>query len=49
VFGRVHKERLLLDLRSVFPEQDAQLVEAVAEIRSGTSSQEPEGDLSNGE
>jgi L-seryl-tRNA(Ser) seleniumtransferase len=34
VFGRAHKERLLLDLRSVFPDQDAKLVEAVEAIEA---------------
>lgn len=29
VFGRIHRERLMLDLRSVLPRQDLQLVEAV--------------------
>jgi L-seryl-tRNA(Ser) seleniumtransferase len=29
VFGRIQKDRLLLDLRSVFPRQDLLLVEAV--------------------
>lgn len=29
VFGRIHRDRLLLDLRSVLPRQDIQLVEAV--------------------
>jgi L-seryl-tRNA(Ser) seleniumtransferase len=36
VFGRVQKEQLLLDLRSVFPRQDVQIVEAVAGL-SGTA------------
>jgi L-seryl-tRNA(Ser) seleniumtransferase len=29
VFGRIHQERLVFDLRTVFPRQDAQLVEAM--------------------
>ena len=29
VFGRVHRDRLLLDLRSVFPSQDDQLAQAI--------------------
>jgi len=37
VVGRVQKERLLLDLRSVMPQQDAALIKAVAAV--GTSEQ----------
>jgi L-seryl-tRNA(Ser) seleniumtransferase len=33
VFGRVHQDRLLFDLRSVLPYQDTQLVDAVQGIR----------------
>ncbi|MCL4204024.1 MAG: L-seryl-tRNA(Sec) selenium transferase [Pirellulaceae bacterium] len=38
VFGRIQKDRLLLDLRSVFPRQDLELVEAVR--RLGTAAPE---------
>jgi L-seryl-tRNA(Ser) seleniumtransferase len=38
VFGRVHQDQLLLDLRSVFPHQDAQLVQAVEAIEPHTDS-----------
>jgi L-seryl-tRNA(Ser) seleniumtransferase len=38
VFGRIHKDRLLLDLRSVFPRQDLQIVEAVQKL-SGDSTE----------
>lgn len=49
VFGRIQKDRLLLDLRSVFPRQDAQLVEAIAAVpgprtREGDDPQRPEQD-----
>jgi L-seryl-tRNA(Ser) seleniumtransferase len=37
VMGRVQHERLLLDLRTVFPHQDAQLVTALSNIRLRTS------------
>ena len=43
VFGRVHKERLLLDLRSVFPHQDQELVLAVEALSPGTAT-EPGGE-----
>jgi len=42
VFGRIHKDRLLLDLRSVFPRQDMQIVEAVQQL--GGVSSEPESE-----
>ena len=32
VFGRVHQDRLLLDLRSVLPAQDMQIVDALASL-----------------
>jgi L-seryl-tRNA(Ser) seleniumtransferase len=35
VFGRIHKDRVLLDLRSVFPRQDLELVEAVQALTPG--------------
>jgi L-seryl-tRNA(Ser) seleniumtransferase len=34
VFGRIHQDRLLLDLRSVFPRQDLQIVAALQACRS---------------
>ena len=34
VFGRIHKDQLLLDLRTVFPRQDQQLVEAFGSVAS---------------
>ena len=37
VVGRVTRDRLLLDLRSVFPRQDAELVVAVESVASGYS------------
>jgi L-seryl-tRNA(Ser) seleniumtransferase len=37
VFGRIHKDRLLLDLRSVFPKQDMQIVDAVQGLNGGSS------------
>jgi L-seryl-tRNA(Ser) seleniumtransferase len=40
VFGRLHKDRLLLDLRAVFPRQDGQLVEAVQRV-SGAAPEAP--------
>jgi len=39
VFSRIHKGKLLLDLRSVFPRQDMQIVEAVQQL--GDASAEP--------
>jgi L-seryl-tRNA(Ser) seleniumtransferase len=38
VFGRVQQDQLLLDLRSVFPHQDAHLVQAVEAIEPHTDS-----------
>jgi L-seryl-tRNA(Ser) seleniumtransferase len=38
ILGRIQKDRLLLDLRTVFPKQDLQLVEAVEKL-SGPASQ----------
>jgi len=32
VIGRVEEDRVLLDLRTVFPEQDAQLLEALVNL-----------------
>jgi L-seryl-tRNA(Ser) seleniumtransferase len=40
VFGRLHKDRLLLDLRTVFPRQDVQLVEAVQRL-AGAAAEAP--------
>jgi len=37
VFGRIQKERLLLDLRSVFPSQDVKIVDAVQRLEGGTT------------
>lgn len=37
VFGRIHKDRLLLDLRSVFPREDIRIVEAVQQIQTRSS------------
>jgi L-seryl-tRNA(Ser) seleniumtransferase len=37
IFGRIQKERLLLDLRSVFPRQDAQIADAVQRVEGGPS------------
>ncbi len=36
VFGRIQKDRLLLDLRTVFPRQDLQLVQAVQQLSGST-------------
>ncbi|MBC8876084.1 MAG: L-seryl-tRNA(Sec) selenium transferase [Planctomycetes bacterium] len=41
VFGRIHKDRLLLDLRSVFPKQDMQIVEAVQQLGGGVTESAP--------
>jgi hypothetical protein len=38
VLGRVEDGRLLLDLRSVFPRQDQDLVDALAALGSSTAS-----------
>jgi L-seryl-tRNA(Ser) seleniumtransferase len=32
VYGRIQNQRLLLDLRSVFPDQDMQIVDAVQAV-----------------
>jgi len=40
VFGRIHQDRLLLDLRAVQPAQDSQLIEAVSSL--GQAEAEPE-------
>jgi hypothetical protein len=32
MIGRVEEDRVLLDLRTVFPEQDAQLLEALVNL-----------------
>jgi hypothetical protein len=37
VFGRIHKDRLLLDLRAVFPREDMRIVEAVQQIQTRAS------------
>jgi len=37
VFGRIHKDRLLLDLRAVFPREDMRIVEAVQQIQTHPS------------
>jgi L-seryl-tRNA(Ser) seleniumtransferase len=37
VFGRISKDRLLLDLRAVFPRDDMRLVEAVQQIHTRSS------------
>lgn len=37
VFGRIQRDRLLLDLRSVFPRQDIELVEAVTQLGTAAS------------
>jgi L-seryl-tRNA(Ser) seleniumtransferase len=36
VFGRIHKDRLLLDLRAVFPRDDLRIVEAVQALGDGS-------------
>lgn len=41
IFGRIQKDRLLIDLRSVFPRQDMEIVEA---IRSLSESAKPSGE-----
>lgn len=41
VFGRVQQDRLVLDLRSVMPDQDALVVEAVQRVGTGQASTEP--------
>jgi L-seryl-tRNA(Ser) seleniumtransferase len=37
IFGRIQKDRLLLDLRSVFPRQDIQIVDVVQRLEGGVS------------
>jgi L-seryl-tRNA(Ser) seleniumtransferase len=37
VLGRLHQGQLLLDLRTVFPEQEAELIEAVRRAQSPLS------------
>jgi len=37
VFGRIHKDRLLLDLRAVFPRDEIRIVEAVQQIQTRSS------------
>jgi len=37
VFGRIYKERLLLDLRAVFPREDMRIAEAVQQIQTRLS------------
>jgi len=44
VFGRISKDRLLLDLRAVFPRDDMRLVEAVQQIQDRTSGEPELGD-----
>jgi L-seryl-tRNA(Ser) seleniumtransferase len=39
VFGRISKDRLLLDLRAVFPRDDLRLVEAVQQIQTRSSAE----------
>lgn len=43
VIGRIQKDRLLLDLRSVFPRQDLELVEAVRRL----DSESPDGQIAD--
>ena len=42
VFGRIQQDRLLLDLRSVFPEQDAQIVDVVQTLGQPDDAAPPE-------
>lgn len=49
VFGRLAGDRLLLDLRSVFPGQDMQIVEALTGISSKESAAEQEDPLPDAE
>jgi len=46
VFGRIHKGRLLLDLRSVFARQDLEIVEAVERLPGGAT--EPAAEAPDG-
>lgn len=43
VFGRIHKDRLLLDLRAVFPRDDMRLVEAVQQTQARSSADSESG------
>lgn len=42
LFGRIQKDRLLLDLRTVFPRQDLELVEAIRRLSSESAEEEAE-------
>ncbi len=45
IFGRIQNDRLLIDLRTVFPDQDMQLVEALqARSEEPSASEDTEGD-----
>ena len=44
VFGRIHKDRLLLDLRAVFPRDDMRLVDAVQQVQPQSSADGGTGD-----
>jgi L-seryl-tRNA(Ser) seleniumtransferase len=45
IFGRIQNDRLLIDLRTVFPEQDMQIVEALqARSEEPSASESAEGD-----
>ena len=46
VFGRVHQDRLLLDLRSVMPGQDMQIVEAIAALAGPSENPGPAAESS---
>jgi L-seryl-tRNA(Ser) seleniumtransferase len=48
VFGRVHQDRLLLDLRSVFPHQDLQLASAFNSVEGRGSKVESQGSKVDG-
>jgi hypothetical protein len=43
VFGRIQKDRLLLDLRTVFPRQDLELVEAFRRLGAERPDGETDG------
>jgi L-seryl-tRNA(Ser) seleniumtransferase len=49
VFGRIQKDRLLLDLRTVFPRQDLELVEAVRRLGAGVGNVGQPGETTSGE
>jgi L-seryl-tRNA(Ser) seleniumtransferase len=52
VFGRIQKDRLLLDLRTVFARQDLELVEAVRRLGTGqpeAETGEPQADADHSE